>query len=149
MKRALVIGGSGYLGSHVARSLVSHGYEVHIYDIKPHDIKNGIKNLIIGDITCKDSLEEAIRGMNVVYHFAGIADIDEATIEPQKTFEVNFLSTVKILDLCVKHRVERFMYASTIYVYSEHGSFYKTSKQCAELAIENYVKSYSIKATIY
>lgn len=148
MKRVLVIGGSGYLGSHVAKSLVDQGYKVYIFDVKPPENLSGIQKITIGDITCEDSLDEAIKQMDIVYHFAGIADIHEATLNPYRTFEVNFLSTVKILDLCIKYEIDRFMYASTIYVYSEHGSFYKTSKQCAELAIENYVKSYGLKTTI-
>ena len=42
----------------------------------------------------------------------------------------------------------RFIFASTIYVYSNHGSFYKTSKQCSELIIENYSSSFDLKCTI-
>jgi UDP-glucose 4-epimerase len=58
------------------------------------------------------------------------------------------LSTTYILDACRKHEVERFVYGSTIYVYSEHGSFYRSTKQASELIIESYQKIYNLNYTI-
>ena len=148
MEKVLVIGGSGFLGSHVADHLSEMNYEVVIYDIvKSKYLKSGQK-MIVGDITDALSLDKAISGSKFVFHFAGLADIHESTEDPIKTIRVNVLSTTQILDSCVKHKVQRFMFASTIYVYSNHGSFYKTSKQCSELIIENYSSSFDLKCTI-
>ena len=148
MKKALIIGGSGFLGSHVADKLSDFGYEVSIFDFKKSNYLRNDQKMVIGDINDKELLDFSINGMDVVYHFAGIADIKESTLDPIETMNINVMCTMQIIDLCVKHNIDRFMYASTIYVYSSHGSFYKTSKQCSELIIENYVKSFGIKATI-
>lgn len=148
MKDVLVIGGSGFLGSHVADKLSDNGYQVTIYDVRKSEYLRNDQEMIVGTISDNDLLDSSIQGKDFVYHFAGIADIKESTMDPVKTMSINVMCTTQIIDLCVKYKVNRFMYASTIYVYSNQGSFYKTSKQCCELIIENYVKSFNIKATI-
>ena len=148
MKKVLVIGGSGFLGSHVADKLSDNGYQVSIFDIEKSTYLRADQKMIIGSISDNKLLDSSINGMDIVYHFAGIADIKESTTDPILTMNVNVMCTMHIIDLCVKYSIDRFMYASTIYVYSNHGSFYKTSKQCSELIIENYVKSFNISATI-
>ena len=148
MKNILVIGGSGFLGSHVSDQLSNSGYKVTIYDqIKSKYLRKDQK-MIIGTINDVKLLDKTIKNMQYVYHFAGIADIHESTLDPVNTINTNVMATTHIVDLCVKHKIKRFMYASTIYVYSSHGSFYKTSKQCSELIIENYTKTYGLSATI-
>ena len=148
MKNILVIGGSGFLGSHVADNLSNRGYKVTIFDIQKSEFLRDDQEIVLGSILDTNLLEENLKGKDFVYHFAGIADIHEATINPVQTINLNVLATTKILDLCVKYKIKRFMYASTIYVYSNHGSFYKTSKQCSELIIENYTQSHNVNATI-
>jgi UDP-glucose 4-epimerase len=148
MKKVLVIGGSGFLGSHVADKLSDNGYQVSIFDIEKSTYLRADQKMIIGSISDNKLLDSSINGMDIVYHFAGIADIKESTSDPILTMNINVMCTMHIIDLCVKYSIDRFMYASTIYVYSNHGSFYKTSKQCSELIIENYVKSFNISATI-
>lgn len=148
MKKVLVIGGSGFLGSHVADNLSDKGFQVSIFDIAKSNYLRNDQKMIIGSISDDKLLNTSIEGMDFVYHFAGIADIKESTIDPVNTINTNVMCTTKIIDLCVKHKVSRFMFASTIYVYSNQGSFYKTSKRCSELIIENYTESSDLKATI-
>lgn len=148
MKNVLVIGGSGFLGSHVSDQLSNSGYDVTIYDLTESKYLRKDQKMIIGSITNVKLLDETIKNMQYVYHFAGIADIHESTLDPVNTINTNVMATTHIVDLCVKHKIKRFMYASTIYVYSSHGSFYKTSKQCSELIIENYSKTHGLASTI-
>jgi UDP-glucose 4-epimerase len=58
------------------------------------------------------------------------------------------MGTMYILDACREFAVKRFVYSSTIYVYSGHGSFYRSSKQSCELFIENYNEEYGLQFTI-
>ena len=148
MKNVLVIGGSGFLGSHVSDQLSILGYNVTIYDLTESKYLRKDQKMIIGSITNVKLLDKTIKNMQYVYHFAGIADIHESTLDPVNTINTNVMATTQIVDLCVKHKIKRFMYASTIYVYSNHGSFYKTSKQCSELIIENYSKTHDLASTI-
>ena len=75
-KKAIVFGGSGFLGSHVADSLTRAKYEVTIFDIKKSPFLQQSQSMIIGDILNQDQLDEAINGKDIVYNFAGISDIE-------------------------------------------------------------------------
>lgn len=147
-KKVVVFGGSGFLGSHVADTLSDKGFDVTIFDRANSKFLRPDQKMIIGDILNQSDVNNAIKGCTYVYHFAGIADIKEAQDNPIETVKYNILGTTYILDSCVKNRIKRFIYASTIYVYSEHGSFYRSSKQATELIIENFNKTYKLNYTI-
>jgi UDP-glucose 4-epimerase len=146
--KAIVFGGSGFLGSHVADALTNAGYEVAIFDIKKSPYVQKGQEMIVGDILDKTAVDKAVRGCDVVYNFAGVADIEEAHSKPIETVENNILGTTIILESCRKNKVKRFVFASTIYVYSEAGSFYRSSKQACELIIENYNEVFGLPYTI-
>lgn len=146
--KAIVFGGSGFLGSHVADALTEKGFDVTIFDLKESLYQQENQKMIVGDLADQNKVREAIKGCDYVYHFAGIADIKEAQNRPIDTVKSNILSTMYILDSCREFNVKRFVFASTIYVYSEHGSFYRSSKQSCELFIENYQKIYGVNFTV-
>lgn len=146
--KAIVFGGSGFLGSHVADALTNAGYEVIIYDLKssPYLIKS--QEMIVGDILNQDKVEEAVKGCDIVYNFAGIADIDDASQRPLSSVEYNILGNSIVLEACRKAKVRRFVFASSLYVYSKSGSFYRSTKQACELIIENYHEIFDLPYTI-
>ena len=146
--KATVFGGSGFLGSHVADALTRAGYEVTILDCKPSPYLQAGQKEIIGNILDRGAVEKAVSDCDVVYNFAGVADIEEAHKKPVETIESNILGTTIILDSCRKNEVRRFVFASTIYVYSVGGSFYRSSKQACELIIEDYSKAFGLPYTI-
>jgi len=148
MKKVIVFGGSGFLGSHVAGCLTKEGYEVTVYDIEESPYLKKGQIFIKGDIMDKGKVEEAIAGKDIVYNFAAIADIEEASDNPTETIAVNIMGTTNILEGCRKNKVERFVFASTVYVYSNLGTFYRSSKQSCELIIENYNKKYDLDFTV-
>ena len=147
-EKVVVFGGSGFLGSHVADQLSEAGYDVCIFDRKKSDFLRDDQEMIIGNVTDRDAIRDAVKGKDYVYHFAAIADIAEAQNNPVLTVEINILSTTYILDACREFDVKRFLYGSTIYVYSDHGSFYRSSKQASELLIGNYHDKYELEYTI-
>ena len=104
--------------------------------------------MVVGDILERDSVRAVIKKCDIVFHFAAIADIQEAKDNPVKAANFNIIGTMNILDACREFQIKRFVYSSTIYVYSEHGSFYRSSKQACELFIENYQKEYGIDFTV-
>ena len=136
--KAIVFGGSGFLGSHVADALTSAGYETTVFDVKASPYLQKNQRIITGNILDKEAVSKAIAGCDVVYNFAGMADIQEAHDKPLETVENNIIGNTIILEACRQHRVKRFVFASTVYVYSDAGSFYRSSKQACELIIENY-----------
>jgi UDP-glucose 4-epimerase len=148
MAKILVIGGSGFLGSHVADMLTKNGHEVFIYDIVLSDYITPLQTMIIGDILDKKMIDVSIQKMDYVYHFAAIADIKEAKEDPIKSATFNIIGTLNILEACRKYSIKRFIFSSSIYVYSNHGSFYRTTKQSCELFVENYLEEFNLNYTI-
>jgi len=146
--KVVVFGGSGFLGSHVADILTEKGYEVVIYDIEESKYLKLNQKMIIGDILDYEKILKTLKDVSVVYHFAGIADINEAQLNPIETVKQNILGTTYILEACREQKVKRVMFASTVYVYSELGGFYRSSKQACELLIENYQHTYGLDYTI-
>ena len=136
------------MGSHVADVLLEKGHEVIIFDLKPSPYLKAGQRMIVGDILDINAVKEAVDGVPIVYNFAGVADIEEANKKPIETIKHNILGNAHILESIKHQEVYRYVFASTTYVYSEAGSFYKSSKQACELYIEDYAKKYGIPYTI-
>jgi UDP-glucose 4-epimerase len=143
-----VVGGSGFLGSHVADQLGEAGYRVRIYDRVSSPWKRQDQEMIIGDLLDSERLQAAVRGAEAVYNFAAIADLNQARDQPLKTVQVNILGNVQVLEACRSCGVKRFVYASTVYVHSREGGFYRCSKQAAEQYVEEYRRMYELDYTI-
>ena len=143
-----VIGGSGFLGSHVADQLSEAGYRVRIYDRVPSPWKRPDQEMVVGDLTDSEKLDRAIAGSQAVYNFAALADLNLALDQPVETVRVNVLGNVQVLESCRLNGVKRFIYASTVYVYSREGGFYRCSKQAAEHYVEEYQRVYGLDYTI-
>jgi UDP-glucose 4-epimerase len=146
--KAIVFGGSGFLGSHVADALSAKGYEVLVFDIKPSAYISGGQKMIVGDVLDFKKVSEAVKGCDVVYNFSGIAGIEEAFDNPLEAIRQNVLGNTNILEACRVHKVKRFVFASSIYVYSHLAPFYRSSKQSCELIIEDYAQAYGLAYTI-
>lgn len=145
--KVLVSGGSGFLGSHVADALAEKGHQVTLFDRTPSKYISDGQKEIIGNILDKELLIDIVRSQDIVYHFAGIADIEDCLLSPSNTAMVNIVGTINLLEACRLSKVERFVFASTAYVYSDAGFFYRTSKQACEQFIEDFHKLYGLEFT--
>lgn len=148
MGRACVIGGSGFLGSHVADQLSAAGHEVVIYDRRASPWLAQKQRMVEGDVLDLDALLRVTADADYVYNFAGIADLNDALNKPLQTAQINVLGAVNVLDACRRNSVKRCLYASTVYVYSREGGFYRCSKQAAEHYVEEYQHTYGLEFTI-
>jgi UDP-glucose 4-epimerase len=144
----VVFGGSGFLGSHVADELSNKDFEVIVYDLKASDYLRPGQEMVIGSILDAERVLEATRNSSYVFNFAGVADIAAAYSEPGRAIEVNVLGNTNIIEACRIHQVKRFVFASSIYVYSDQAPFYRSSKQACELIIEDYQKVFGLDYTI-
>lgn len=145
---AVVFGGSGFLGSHVCDELTRAGYRVRVCDLTPSPFLQPGQEMIPCDILDREAVARAVDGADHVYNFAGLADIDEARDNPIRTLELNVMGNAHILEACRAAGVRRYVFASTVYVYSEKGSFYRASKQASERVIEAYRERYGVEYTI-
>lgn len=101
--------------------------------------------MVVGDFMDSASLSKAMQNTDVVYHYAGISDIGEAKSQPYLTLESNIMGLATALEVSIECQVNRFIYASTMYVYSGYGSFYRASKQAGEIIIEAFHETSGIE----
>ncbi len=149
MKKVVIFGGSGFLGSYVADELTRREYEVTIVDINISSYiqeKQTFKKVNILDI---ENIKDVISGAEIVYNFVAIANLDDAIHDPINAMNINVMGNLNILEACKQvGGVERFVYASSAYALSSEGSFYGISKQTSEKLTEEYYKRYGLKYTV-
>ncbi|MEW5691883.1 MAG: NAD(P)-dependent oxidoreductase [Candidatus Hydrogenedentota bacterium] len=148
MKKIMVIGGSGFLGKAISDVLAEKNNKVIIYDLTEPEKLYKNQCYIYGDIMDYKNLMKNMKGVDYVYNFAAVSNIEYAHFHPVETIKINVIGNTYVLDLCVKNKVKRYVFASSIYVYADKGSFYRVSKQSCELLIEAYSEVYNLPYTI-
>jgi len=146
--KILVAGGSGFIGSHVADALSDAGHEVTILDIRKSPYLRPDQNFVQGSTLDFDLVRQTVENKEVFYNFAGIPHLDVGLNQPIETVQQNIMGTVVTLEAGRQAGISRYVYASSIYVYSEQGSFYRCSKQAAELYVEEYRRLHGLDYTI-
>lgn len=146
--KAVVFGGSGFLGSHVADALSDRGHIVTVFDRSRSSWLREDQSIVVGDISDPGIVADVVQGADFVYNFAAIADIGEAQDDPITSAKINVLGNLNVLEACANSGVKRFVYASTLYVYSEAGGFYRCSKQASELYVEEFSRSRGLSFTV-
>ncbi len=163
MRTALVTGGAGYLGSHLAKSLKQAGYYTFCFDLMLPENKKYWDNHTIGDVRNLDDLYEAfelqrINGIkfDVVFHLAGLIEVGESVQKPEKYWQVNVGGTCNLLNVMRELDVRNIVYSSTAGLYRSTGTDlsekdqiaennpYANSKYAAECAIRNSTLNYII-----
>ena len=148
MSKVLVTGGAGFLGSHIADALSDIGHEVTVFDQVESPYLREDQNFIKGDVRDAEKLVEQLSGFDFVYHLAALADLNAAKNRPLDTVSINIQGTVNMLEACRINKVKRFVFGSTVYVYSREGSFYRCSKQACENYVEEYFNQFGLEYTI-
>ena len=148
MKIAVVVGGSGFLGSHVSDELTKAGYLVKVVDRRPSSWIKQQQEMIVTDLINEGELGAAMKDASVVFNFAALSDLNEALRKPVETAQINVMGNLNVLEACRRAGVERFVYASSVYVSSRYGGFYRCSKQAAESFVQEYQKTYDLQYTI-
>lgn len=120
-KRVLVTGVAGFIGSHMADGLLKAGYDVvgidNLSTGERRYIPGGIR-FVKGDVTRDPDLGRAFaRPLAGVFHIAGCASTIKAFDDPEVDLRTNTVGTVRTLLRCLKHRVPRFLYASSMTAY--------------------------------
>jgi UDP-glucose 4-epimerase len=146
--KILVSGGSGFLGSHIADALATAGHSVVVLDrMSSRWLRSG-QTMVVGDVLDRASVRRAMEGCDAVYHLAAVADINEAMNQPRAAVEVNILGTLNMLEAAQVVGLKRFVLASSVYVYSNQGSFYRTTKQTCESLVVDYQERFGLEFTV-
>lgn len=138
---ALVTGGAGFLGSHVADALSVSGYRVRVFDRRDSPYLRDDQEMIVGDLNDRSAVDAAVRDAQYVFHLGAIADIQDCADDPVNAARINVLGTVHLLEAARQHGVKRFVFSSSAYIYSRHGSFYRASKQAAEAFVQTFAEA--------
>ena len=117
----LVIGGAGYIGSHVVLELCDQGYDVTVFDnlSTGHEMNiDSRAELVHGDILHADELAGVFsKPHDAVCHFAALKAVGESMLEPGKYAKVNITGTINILDHMIENNIENIVFSSTAAVY--------------------------------
>src|SRR5262245_2848958 len=116
--RAVVFGGSGFLGGHIADCLSRNGYSTTVADINPSRHLQPQQEFVKCDILDLEQVRNVVENADFVFHTAALADIEESAQNPVQTIRVNILGTTHVLEACRLCDVKRFLFASTVYVSS-------------------------------
>lgn len=162
-RTVLVVGGAGYIGSHVARALRAHGWNVIIYD----NLCNGYVELVKdfefvqGDIADAKTLKRVMRYADAVMHFAAHAYVTESVEAPRKYFSNNVAGSLSLLESVLDNGAPPIVFSSTCAVYGVPGrlpideetprrpiSPYGVSKLLVEQALEAYERAYGLRFAI-
>ncbi|MEP6988566.1 MAG: NAD-dependent epimerase/dehydratase family protein [Chloroflexota bacterium] len=120
-KRILITGGAGFIGGHIAELLLTQGHQVIAIDNlatgKQQNVPDGAQ-LVIGDVSDSVVLESIFEtGIDAVMHIAGQASISLSFANPAADLNTNTLGTIRVLQACLKHKVPRLLFASSMTIY--------------------------------
>ena len=127
--RALVTGCAGFIGSHIVRALLEQGASVRVLDnfsTGKRENLEGVRQLhgnqlevLEGDLRDACSVDEAVRGVEVIFHEAAFVSGPQSMQEPQTCFDVNITGTSLLFDAARRARVRRAVVASSAAVYGD------------------------------
>ena len=155
----LVTGGAGFIGSHIAETLLREGAIVTVLDNLSTGHKSNVDPLIIdglqfvhGSILDKKLLDKNFEGMDYIFHQAALPSVSQSIKDPCKSNEVNVNGTLNVLEAARKADVNKFIFASSCAVYGDNSALPLKESEipsplspyaAQKLAGENYCKVYS------
>ena len=120
MTNVLVIGGAGYIGSHVVAALLDNGATVTVFDNLSTGTRENLfptARFIQGDILDKQALSAAMTGQEAVVHLAAKKAVGESMQYPDKYAENNISGTLNVLNAMAENKVKAFVFSSSAAVY--------------------------------
>ena len=159
IQRVLVTGGAGFIGSHIVDELLNKGFETFIIDnlssgnldnLKDN-LHNPMLHIIRGDISQIKDLLKDLKDLDVVFHEAAITSVADSVRNPEKVFDSNVASSMKVMDFCLDSGVQKIIFASSSAVYGDTpNDILKESLTCrptspygaSKLSVENYLHGY-------
>ena len=164
MVRYLVTGGAGFIGSNIARRLVSQGHEVTVLDNFSSGHRHNLApimdriDLVEGDIRDEADVAKALNGVTYVIHQAAIPSVQRSVLDPFPTNEANITGTLRLLWGALEAGVSRLVMASSSSVYGESPTLpkvetmgpapmspYAVSKLAAEVYGQSFTRTFGLE----
>jgi UDP-glucose 4-epimerase len=143
-----VTGGSGFLGTSLVEQLAERGNRVFSLDQAPPSLVRPNVTYVQGSILDQDLLRTILSDKTIVYHCAGLSDLKQCESSPLTGIQLNVQGTACVLDSLRLLNDTRFLFASSLYVFSNADTIYRTTKRSAEMIILDYSKLFDISFTI-
>jgi UDP-glucose 4-epimerase len=160
----LVVGGAGYIGSHMVKQLAQSGHYVVTLDNLSYGYRDAVKygEFIEGDLGDSIVLDQIFQkgDIDAVMHFAGFIQVGESVIKPSMYYDNNVVKTLTLLDAMMRHKVKNFIFSSTAAIFGEpdytpidekHNKQpinpYGHSKLMIEQVLEAYDEAYGLHST--
>jgi UDP-glucose 4-epimerase len=161
--KVLIVGGAGYIGSHMVKMLVKAGHQVVTLDNLSMGYRDSVKygDFIEGDIVDSELLEQVFSSheFDGVMHFASYIEVGESVRDPAKYYRNNLANTLNLLDAMVHHQVKSLIFSSTAAIFGEPEytpideshpkkpiNPYGKSKLMVEQALEDYEKAHGLQS---
>ena len=154
--KTLVIGGAGYIGSHVVKALMKQGHEVTVFDNLSSGLRQNLfkqNKFIYGNILIKSDLDSAFSlGFDACIHLAAFKAAGESMLVPEKYSENNITGTLNILNSAVKHNCKNIVFSSSAAIFGNpqklpidenHPKNPENYYGFTKLSIEDYLEWYS------
>ncbi|MDE3276898.1 MAG: GDP-mannose 4,6-dehydratase, partial [Spirochaetota bacterium] len=119
----VITGGAGFIGSHLAKTLVAQGQRVRIFDNFSSGRKENLAaianqvQIIEGDICDFNALLPALKGADFVLHHAALVSVPESVQKPLATWQINVQGTANVLEAARQNRIRRVVFACSSAIY--------------------------------
>ena len=116
--RILVLGGDGFLGSHLVDQVVELGHEVTVFDRFPYGISRNLEHLgdkiklVSGEFANRDMVARALANQDIVYHFICATNPVESWHDPHVELEENLRTSIQLFELAEKSGVRKIVFPS-------------------------------------
>jgi UDP-N-acetylglucosamine 4-epimerase len=125
--KVLVIGGCGFIGSHIVDLLLEHNYFVRVYDNLSSGFINNLSRhansanfeFVLGDIQDSVAVDKACKNIDAICHQAAIVSVTQSVDDPITTYNVNVNGFLNVLNCAKNNNIKRFVYASSAAVYGD------------------------------
>ena len=158
----LITGGAGFIGSHIANTLLQNGKQVRVFDNFSSGKKENLQGLdveiIDGDLRNDDDVNKAVKDVDIVFHEAAFVSVPESMEKPQECLDVNVTGTSKLFESARRSGVKRVVVASSAAVYGDSEAYplsedtplrqlspYAVSKRIDEMYAELFTNQFGLE----
>jgi UDP-glucose 4-epimerase len=159
----LVVGGAGYIGSHMVKRLAAAGHGLVVFDNLSRGFRDAViaGEIVVGDLASREQLDAVFGSMRIdaVMHFASLIEVAESVREPGQYYQNNLAYTLNLLDTMVAHDVKQIIFSSSAAVFGKPSYVpideghpknpinpYGRSKLMVEEILEDYDRAFGLKS---
>jgi nucleoside-diphosphate-sugar epimerase len=158
MANYLVTGGAGFIGSHMTETLLKEGHRVRVLDNFSSGRRETIEflkaafasslEIIEGDIRDRKTCDQAVSGLDYVFHQAAQVSVPRSIIDPETTQEVNIRGTLNVLQASKKAGIKRLVLASSTAIYGDSSNEKEAQKPKKETMVPNPLSPYALSKLV-